>query len=212
MPSTFAKESLAHAPKLTSPVQVVSYGAPSVDISIIPKRQNEKLRVLFVGALSQAKGLGYLLQAAARLEQRIELTLIGQRVSEKVPEPVVLHRHRWIPSLSHVDLLAEMSRHDVLVLPSLHEGFGLVIFEAMAHGLVVIATPHTAAPDIIEDGVDGFVVPIRSAEAIEEKLARLMTEAGILEEMKAAARRKASAYPWQTYRQQLVSVARPVVQ
>jgi starch synthase len=82
----------------------------------------------------------------------------------------------------------------------------------MAHGLVVIATPHTAAPDIIEDGVDGFVVPIRSAEAIEEKLVRLTTEAGILEEMKAAARRKAAACPWQTYRQQLVAVARPVVQ
>jgi alpha-maltose-1-phosphate synthase len=212
VPSMFAKESLAHAPRLTAPVQVVPYGAPSVDTSITPKRQNEKLRVLFVGALSQAKGLGYLLQAVARLEQRIELTLIGHRVSENIPEPAVLQRHRWIPSLAHVDLLAEMARHDVLVLPSLHEGFGLVIFEAMAHGLVVIATPHTAAPDIIEDGIDGFVVPIRSAEAIEEKLLRLMTEAGMLEEMKVAARRKASLHPWQTYRQQLVSVARPVVQ
>jgi alpha-maltose-1-phosphate synthase len=211
-PSTFAKESLAYAPKLTASVQIIPYGAPSVDHSVMPMPKNEKLRVLFVGALSQAKGLGYLLQATARLERQVELTLIGHRVSEKVPEPAVLQRHRWIPSLSHVDLLAEMSRHDVLVLPSLHEGFGLVIFEAMAHGLVVIATPHTAAPEIIEDGVDGFVVPIRSAEAIAEKLARLLTGKGMLEEMKAAALRKAAARPWQTYREQLVSVARPVVQ
>ena len=129
-----------------------------------------KLRVLFVGALSQAKGLGYLLEAVAGLEGGIEFTLIGRRVSPTVPAPSLLEKYNWIPSLPHDELLREMSRHDVLVLPSLHEGFGLVMTEAMSQGLVVITTPHTAGPDLITDGVDGFVVPIRSAAAIEEKL------------------------------------------
>ena len=60
--------------------------------------------------------------------------------------------------------------HDVFVFPSLFEGFGLVLLEAMAMGLPMITTAHTAGPDLLEDGKEGFIVPIRSAEAIAEKL------------------------------------------
>lgn len=211
-PSTFAKDSLAHVPRLNAPVQVIGYGAPLAKRAIEPTDIGGRLRVLFVGALSQAKGLGYLLQAAAHLERQIELTLIGHRVSAVIPEPKVLDRYRWIPSLPHDQLLEQMSRHDVLVLPSLHEGFGLVIPEAMAQGLVVITTPHTVGPDLIVDGVDGFIVPIRSAEAIEEKLERLIMDKHLLTEMKSAAQRKAEMRPWEIYRQQVGSMARALVQ
>ena len=142
----------------------------------------------------------------------IDLTLIGKRVSPIIPSQAVLDRHKWIPSLPHDELLAEMSRHDVLVLSSLHEGFGLVIPEAMAQGLVVITTPHTAGPDIITDGADGFIVPIRSAEAIEEKLNYLMTDGKLLSEMKRAAQGKAASLRWETYRQQVVLMARALIQ
>jgi glycosyltransferase involved in cell wall biosynthesis len=209
--STFARDSLARAPGLKADVHVVFYAAPPVR-NRVTAEGGSKLRVIFVGALSQAKGLGYLLKAAARLERQIELTLIGHRVSAKIPEPAVLDRHRWIQSLPHDELLEEISRHDVFVFPSLHEGFGLVIPEAMAQGLVVITTPHTAGPDLITDGVDGFIVPIRSAEAIEERLACLITDRKLLAEMKLAARQKAATHQWETYRQQLASLARAVVQ
>jgi alpha-maltose-1-phosphate synthase len=94
----------------------------------------------------------------------------------------------------------------------LHEGFGLVIAEAMAQGLVVITTPNTAGPDLMTDGVDGFIVPIRSAEAIEEKLDFLRSNAKVLAGMKEAAQQKAGARQWATYRQQLASVARALIQ
>ena len=165
----------------------------------------------FVGALSQAKGLGYLLEAVARLGQEIEFTLIGRRISAAIPAPSVLDKYRWIPSLPHDELLQEMSRHDVLVLPSLHEGFGLVMTEAMAQGLVVITTPHTAGPDLITDGVDGFLVPIRSVEAIEETVALLLRDRDRLKSMQKAARRKALGCTWENYRQRLVRLAREVV-
>jgi starch synthase len=212
VPSTFSKESLTRAPSLKAPVQVIPYGGPPPHDRAISVESRGRLRVLFVGALSQAKGLVYLLKAAKRLERKIEFTLIGRRISPAVPSPDVLNRHCWIPSLPHAELLEEMSRHDVLVLPSLHEGFGLVIPEAMAQGLVVITTPHTAGPDLIADGIDGFIVPIRSAEAIEEKLDALLTDARLLTEMKAAAQRKAGAHRWETYRRQIVSMARAMIQ
>jgi alpha-maltose-1-phosphate synthase len=210
VPSTFSKNSLNQAPELKASVQVVPYGIPSVSHAPSESRSG-KLAVLFVGALSQAKGLKYLLEAAAKLECHIDLTLIGKRVSPLIPTPAVLGKHRWISSLAYDDLLREMARHDVLVLPSLHEGFGLVIGEAMAQGLVVIATPHTAAPDLIDDGVDGFIVPIRSAEAIAEKLELLARDPAGLHEMKQAARRKAQAHSWEGYRRTLVRLAREVV-
>jgi glycosyltransferase involved in cell wall biosynthesis len=210
VPSTFSKNSLNHAPAFKASVQVVPYGLPTVS-RCADENRSGKLRVLFVGALSQAKGLKYLLEAAAKLERQIDLTLIGKRVSSFIPTQTVLDKYRWIPSLAYQELLREMSRHDVLVLPSLHEGFGLVLGEAMAQGLVVIATAHTAAPDLIDDGVDGFIIPIRSADAIIEKLEVLLRKPARLREMKEAARRKAQAHSWETYRSALVRLAREVV-
>jgi glycosyltransferase involved in cell wall biosynthesis len=161
--------------------------------------------------LSQAKGLGYLLEAIAHLQGNIEFTLIGRRVSPAIPASSVMDRYRWIPSLAPDELLQEMSWHDVLVLPSLHEGFGLVMTEAMSQGLVVITTPHTAGPDLITDKVDGFVIPIRSAAAIEEKLDLLLRDRNRLRAMQAEVREKALACTWENYRQHLVRLAREVV-
>jgi alpha-maltose-1-phosphate synthase len=209
--SSFAKESVTRIPGRTAPVRVIPYGTDPASGPLPSATANGKLRVLFVGALTQAKGLGYLLEAVAQLERELEFTLIGRRVSLTVPAPSVLANYRWIPSLPHDELLEEMARHDVLVLPSLHEGFGLVMTEAMAQGLVVITTPHTAGPDLIADGIDGFLVPIRSAAAIEEKLALLRDDRDRLHTMQLAARAKARACSWENYRRRLVALAREVM-
>jgi len=210
-PSNFAKNSVAFAPELRAPVLVVPYGGGPIGAGPDRRQKSGKLRVLFVGALSQAKGLGYLLEAVAHLRQNIEFTLIGRRVSPSIPASSVLDRYRWIPSLAYDELLQEMSRHDVLVFPSLHEGFGLVMTEAMSQGLVVITTPHTAGPDLITVNVDGFVVPIRSAPAIEEKLDFLLRDRNRLRTMQAEAREKALVWSWKNYRQHLVRLMREVV-
>jgi starch synthase len=104
-----------------------------------------------------------------------------------------------------------MRRHDVLVLPSLFEGFGLAITEAMSQGIPVVTTAHTAGPDIIDDGIDGFIVPIRSAEAIAEKLEVLARDRERLRAMKISAREKAQAHSWENYRRALITMAREVM-
>ena len=209
--STFARDSVARAPGLKAPIRVIPYGTRPATVSPPRAPARGRLRVLFVGALSQAKGLGYLLEAVARLGPKIEFTLIGRRISPVVPAPAILGKYRWIPSLPHDELLSEMARHDVLVLPSLHEGFGLVLTEAMGQGLVVITTPHTAGPDLITDGIDGFVVPIRSSAAIEEALTCLLRDGDRLAAMQEAAGRRAQACSWENYRQRLAQLAREVV-
>jgi glycosyltransferase involved in cell wall biosynthesis len=210
-PSRFSKESLARATSLTAPVEIIPYGTNLPQTIVSRPQKAGKLRILFVGALTQAKGLGYLLDAAELMRERIELTLIGHRVSTEMPRQAMLEGYHWIPSLSHPDLLQEMARHDVLVLPSLNEGFGLVLAEAMAQRLTVIATPHTAGPDLFTDGVEGFLVPIRSAEAIAEKLLLLDGERDRLAAMQEAARRRAMSNSWENYRQRLIALAQEVV-
>ena len=97
-----------------------------------------------------------------------------------------------------------MGRQDVLVFPSLFEGFGLVLLEAMSRGTTVITTAHTAGPDVLTDGEDGFLVPIRSAEAIRERLEGLVREPGRCRAMGEAARKKAAACSWEAYRRGVV--------
>ena len=182
---------------------------PPAAPSALPERRSGSLRVLFVGILSQRKGLSYLLDAAASLGPHVELTLLGTKPTADCPAlDAAVRAHRWIPTLPHAEVLAEMERQDVLVFPSLFEGFGLVILEAMSRGLPVITTAHTAGPDLIADGQDGFLVPVRSAAAIAEKLEILCREPALLAAMREAARAKAAARTWENYRRLLVQQVR----
>lgn len=101
-----------------------------------------------------------------------------------------------------------MGSCDVLVLPSIVEGRALVQQEAMACGLPVIATPNAGVEDLIEDGTAGFLVPIRTPEAIAEKLEFLACKPDCIEVMGGHARKKAKALSWNAYRNRIVDVVR----
>ncbi len=192
-------------------IDVIPYGAP-VPVSPQIRKPAGRLKVLFAGSLGQRKGLSYLLSAIGMLKNSVDLTLLGRKAaSDCQPLDAAVRKYRWIPTLPHNRVLQEMHEHDLLVFPSLFEGFGLVILEAMAQGTPVITTDHTAGPDIIENGVDGFIVPIRSAEAIAEKIDILAGDSARLMTMKSAAQQKAAANPWKIYRQRLVEMAREVI-
>lgn len=205
--SSFTRSTLALAPEsdgILSRTRVFPYGAPPALTEWqlpAPRATNQPLRVIFVGLLSQRKGLSYLFEAVKSLGKNVELTVIGRQTdSECAPLEAALKRHRYLKSLPHDEVLREMREHDVLVFPSLFEGFGLVITEAMSQGLPVITTPQTAGPDFIEDGRDGFIVPMCSSVAIAEKLNFLSENRDALAAMKRAAWRKAQTLSWESYR------------
>lgn len=208
VPSEFVRDTLRKA-SIEASVTVLPYGAPYAEPITHEERSKEgKLKVLFVGGLSQRKGLSYLLQAARRLGSKIELTLIGRRVAECCALDAALRVHHWFPSLPHAAVLEKMSRHDVVVLPSLFEGCALVVLEAMSQGVPVITTPNSGATHFISDGEDGFIVPIRDGEAIAEKLELLLLDRDRLAAMSLAATRKASQHPWEQYRHRLANTVR----
>ena len=209
--STFTKSTLAEEPHQRS-VTVIPYGAPPVATNEIANG-GTKLKVLFAGSLGQRKGLSYALRAVELIgKENCELTLLGRKAVEGCrPLDQAVRTHRWLPSLSHARVLLEMCQHDVLIFPSLFEGFGLAITEAMSQGTPVITTAHTAGPDVIDDGIDGFIVPIRSAEAIAEKLGLLLRDRERLRAMKISAREKAQRHSWENYRRALVTMAQEVI-
>ena len=211
VPSEFVRGTLRQAGRLGARITVLPYGAPPRHGAYPEKSASQtKLKVLFVGALSQRKGLSYLLQAVTSFGARVELTIIGKRIAPCRPLDAALGQHRWIPSLPHNALLEEMTRHDVMVFPSLFEGCALVVLEAMSQGLPVITTPNTGAGHYICSGEDGFIVPIRDVGAIVEKL-ELLFDRDRLVAMSDAAVRKASQHSWEQYRQRLAASVRQAI-
>jgi len=131
--------------------------------------------VLFVGYFYLRKGVQYLVQAFEKVQHPAKsLTFVGA-ISPAVLE--MLHQRKLWPEharaigpVPQAELKTLMSRSHVLALPSVEEGLALVLEQAMACGCPVIATTNTGAEDIIADGDEGFIVPIRDVDALAEKL------------------------------------------
>jgi starch synthase len=213
--STFTRDTLRRCPFPVGPISVVPYGADDAlasGLKRVPSQSGGPLRVLFVGGLSQRKGIADLFEAASLSDAHLELTVIGRKPSAVcAPLEAALKKHRWIESMPRQRILAEMRAHDVLVFPSLFEGFGLVVTEALSQGLPVITTSHTCGPDVLTEGEDGFIVPIRDPQAIADKLELLHGDRERLAAMSEAARKKAETLTWESYRRGVVAVVREVL-
>ncbi len=210
VPSEYVKSTLPQS--LQKDVHVIPYGAPGVlDGEAQQRTRHPKLRVLYVGGLTQRKGISYLFDAVGNTEQAVELTIIGSRLGSCKALDGMLERYRWIPSAKHSAVLDEMMQHDVLALPTLSEGFALVILEAMSRGMVVITTPNSGAKDLLTDGENGFIIPIRSSEALAEKLLVLQRDRDLLESMSQSALRRARGCNWENYRAALAGAVEKVI-
>ena len=210
--SQFTANTLKETPfNLPEPI-IIPYGCPRPHATVTPESSSKApLKVLYVGGLTQRKGIAYLLEAVEQLGSSVELTIIGKRVADCKPLDAALRKYNWIDSLPHSGILDAMRSHDVFVFPSLFEGFGLVLTEALSQGLPIIATDHTCAPDIIEDGKEGFIIPIRNADAIAAALTSLQQDRPRLQAMKTHALKRAGEMGWQIYKDQLVKVVGHII-
>ena len=179
-------------------IHVVPYG---VDLQSFPPRpqpppKDEPFTIVYVGSLIQRKGLSYLLDAVRALKSpNVRLLLRGRGAVDrellKTYSDVDFDLKLGLPL---PELVRDIQRSDVFVLPSLTEGFAQVILEAMACGVPVITTANTCAPDILTEGVHGFILPIRDAQAIEEKLVWGLEHRDALAEMGRQAAQQAGIF------------------
>lgn len=136
-------------------------------------RQYDVSRVCYVGRVELAKGIGYLLPAGEQLRlSRAELLLVG----EIHPEVrLLLARYasasvKTAGMLTPEEVAARYRESDVFVLPSVNEGLALVLLEATASGLPVVASDTTGTADCITPGREGLVVPPKDADALAEAI------------------------------------------
>lgn len=176
---------------------VVPYGFPVGSFPAKVDRRDGPFTVLAVGSHSAAKGTPYLLEAwrLAGVEGRLRLVgalRLGKRFVERYAGTF-----EHVPYVPRARLSVEYQDADVLVFPSLGDGFGLVIQEAMCSGTPVIATRCSGGPEcIVGDGREGWLVPDRSVEALVEVIRRAASDRERLRDMGRAARRRAEAWTW----------------
>lgn len=203
VPSRFVAETLREYPGTLPQVSVIPYGCPP-PIAADARRwySGGPLKVLFVGGLSQRKGLSCLLDAVQPLGDAVSLTLIGAGAGKEL----LGTRHRLLGSVPHAVVLEEMRRHDIFVFPSLFEGFGMVITEALAQGMPVIITPACGPADMIENGKQGWIVPIRDSAGITQRLRQCVDAPETVARTGKAALELAASWTWAHYRQRLREV------
>lgn len=210
--STFTKRSLTDCFGDKFDIAVTPYGCPPLRVDRPACRQdNEPLRVLFVGHLNQRKGLADLIAALKRLDKDWRVTLAGpmpRHVPEALRHLLADPRCEWLGVLPHCTLLQRMQKEHVFVFPSIVEGFGMVITEAMAAALPVITTPHTAGPDLLTDGEDGFIVPIRDPDAIASRLSCLAADERLRQNMAFRALSTAADNSWRRYERQVAEMVK----
>jgi glycosyltransferase involved in cell wall biosynthesis len=196
-------------------LSVIPYGVELSRFRPVPVEPDGVFRVVYLGALSMRKGLHYLARAFAMADiPGSQLVLVGSPSAETelLLEPVKNMNVIRTGLIPREQVLTWLARASVKVLASVEDGFGLVLLEAQACGLPVIATVNTGGPDCIEDGVNGFVVPIRSPSAIAEKLVYLHDHPEHRATMGSAAlQRVKSAGGWDKYGDQVLETYRTML-
>ncbi len=210
--SSFTKDTLVRKGIIASSISVVPYG---VDVEKFSERTVQgkldgPLRVAFVGSVIQRKGISYLLDAISKIgHKHVQLTFytrgfVDYSLLKEYSEGYVNLRI----GCSNHEIVSALKSSDIFILPSLAEGFGHVIAEAMAVGLPVIASENTMARDIVTDGDEGFVIPIRSSEAIQDRLEWAIKNRAILFDMGIASSKTIRAYTWEAFRKGVRDFAR----
>ncbi|MDX3908899.1 MAG: glycosyltransferase [Sphingobium sp.] len=193
--------------------QLISWGAPPTKIQILrmgvdfdalhplpdDRPLSRPVRVLSVARFVEKKGLQYAIEGVKKARSAIEYHIIGFGPLEETLAKKAQSQGNTVKFLgrkSHSEVFAELRAADIFLLPSVvaadgdMEGIPVALMEAMAMGVLVIATHHSGIPELIEDNSEGLLVPERNAAPIARALERLASGSVDIAAMRKAARAK----------------------
>jgi glycosyltransferase involved in cell wall biosynthesis len=205
-PSQFVLDSIPLEIRQKTPCQISPFGSPACDQkNFHPSSQNGVLKILFVGSMSQRKGLADLFEAMKLLHgEPVSLSILGQPSMPMEFYRKQLAEFAYFRPCSNNKVRAIMKEHDALVLPSIVEGRALVQQEALSCGLPIIVTPNAGGEDLVEDGKTGHLVPIRSPKKIAEAIRLMIENKNHKEEIRKLCQIKAKQYSWASYAQRII--------
>ncbi|WP_299024994.1 glycosyltransferase family 4 protein [uncultured Thermanaerothrix sp.] len=195
-----------------------AHGEGISDRRLLEERSHQPgpLRILFLGNLIRRKRLDVLLQALHTLPRSgWILNIVGRtdlepettrEINAFVHQNSLVSNIRFWGPCSSQTLQALLVSHHVLAMPSDYEGFGIVYLEAMAYGLVPIATTCGGAVEIITHGLNGFLIPPNDPQAVAQALQELSNRRDMLAQMSVAARARYEQFP--TWEQSMAKARR----
>jgi glycosyltransferase involved in cell wall biosynthesis len=207
-PSKFVFQSIPENIRKQKACQIAPFGSPKYvsNKRLRKDHENNILRLLFIGSMSQRKGLADLFDAMKILRNEpVSLTVLGQP-----SKPMEFYRNcfpdfEYLTPRPNESIRRVMLDHDALVLPSIVEGRALVQQEALACGLPILVTANAGGVDLIEEGITGYVVSIRSPEDIVNKISLLIESRKLFPDIRKACINKAASHTWQDYSQKIIA-------
>jgi glycosyltransferase involved in cell wall biosynthesis len=201
--SHFVRDGIRRAGGPVERAVVVPYGVDATAPPVLRERASRPLRVLTVGAVGLRKGTPYLLRAARLMNGAATFRLVGHvevtpETARGMEETVELTGPAPRASIAH-----HLAWADVFLLPSICEGSATACYEALAAGLPVITTPN--AGSVVRNGIDGFVVPIRDANAIAASLEGIRTNPDLLHGLSRNAALRAREFTVERYGERLLA-------
>ena len=193
---------------------ILTFSGVSLDDFKQVEKEDKIFRIIYCGGLTIKKGIHYLLEAVSSLKlKNLELWLVGNIVKDIRP---FLDKYRnyykFLGILPHYKLYRYFSQGSVLVLPSLEEGMVRVMLEAMACGLPIIATTNTGAEDVVRNGIDGFIIPIRNVEALKEKITYMYESQNMCRQMgQNAKERVRKEFTWEQYADRIINACKNIL-
>jgi len=197
-------------------VHVFPNGIPEAFLNLpfepLPEATDTVVRIAQVSTYIPRKGIHYSAPALNKILTRyphVHLSFFGTECREcpsveqvyRDFDPTVRDRIQVVPRYSHEQLPNLLKGHQIKLFTPISEGFGKALIEAMACGLAPITTAAPGPMEIVRDGHDAIVIPIRDSQAIEQALERLITNRSYLEQLRHHAYLTAQSYSWQSVAQ-----------
>jgi glycosyltransferase involved in cell wall biosynthesis len=169
--SSFSKQTFVENGVDERKLIVCPLGIDLNKISGLEKKINDRLQILYVGRVELLKGLHYLLEAFSKIKGLATLHIAGSIDDSFQPFIKETPEVKFYGQLDRTELTELYKMADVFAFPSLYDGFGMVILEAMSHGIPVIASKNSAGPDIIQDFETGFLIDPEDVSKLSDRLA-----------------------------------------
>lgn len=181
--------------------QVLEMGVPPAAVRLLPIMQTraplqelpprsfvDRCTFLFVGTVEPRKGLHIALEALASLSSDLpcELLIAGVHAPDHAYTQSLMDKAanlnnftvRFLGRVPDLELEALYLRADAFLFPTLWEGYGIAVEEALSYGLPVISTTAGAIPELVRDGLEGWLVPPENAAALEQALRECIQNPG----------------------------------
>lgn len=204
--SEFAKRTFVEKGVSPSKIKVLRLG---VDTTLFSPHQstvrfpNRPLQVVYFGAVSVRKGVHYLIESSKRFNSKqIQFHVVGNVEKDLrgiVSKNTEVH---WYKPMQQKKLAELMRQMDVFVFPTLEDGFGQTLIQAMSSGLIPVFTQQSGAAELVGEE-DGISIAARSSDSVEEALNLLLSNPDKMNKYRESAIQTSHNFGWEIYDKQL---------